>query len=150
MNSETDGIALITQYSGRGLFIALEELGYITMRISFLFLAPVFSINKPLEKSIRIILISQFALTVCSFLFYTIEFGIDRSYRFEVATITINWGAAITVGILICVFIKRTLKTIKEKATPHSRTCRSNTDPPSLMFRWLIKQPCMSENSQPV
>ena len=37
MNGETDGIALLTQYNGHGIFIAMEELGYITMSISFLF-----------------------------------------------------------------------------------------------------------------
>jgi len=113
MNSETEGIALITQYNGHGLFIALEELGYITMSISFLFLAPVFSMKNRLEKSIRLILIIQFILTVFSFVLYSIKFGIDRNYRFEVATITINWLIIITVGILISVFMKRTMKMIK-------------------------------------
>ena len=113
MNGETDGIALITQYNGHGIFIAMEDLGYITMSISFLFLAFIFSMKNRLEKSIRLILIMAFLFTVVSFIYYSIEFGIDRSYRFEVATITINWLVTITAGILISILIKKRLKRIK-------------------------------------
>jgi len=113
MKGETDGIALITQYNGHGIFIAMEDLGYITMSISFLFLAFIFSMKNRLEKAIRLILIMAFLFTVVSFIYYSIEFGIDRSYRFEVATITINWLVTITAGILISILIKKRLKRIK-------------------------------------
>ena len=113
MKGETEGIALLTQYNGHGIFIAMEDLGYITMSISFLFLSFIFSHKNRLERTIRIILISAFVLTVVSFVFYTIKFGIDRSYRFEVATITINWLTTISIGILVSIFIKNRLKTIK-------------------------------------
>ncbi len=113
MKGETDGIALITQYNGHGIFIALEELGYITMSISFLFLAMVFSKKNRLEKAIRLILIISPLLTGLSFILYSIKFGIDRSYRFEVVTITINWLITITIGILISIVIKNRLKMIK-------------------------------------
>jgi len=106
MKGETDGIALLTQYNGHGIFIALEDLGYITMSISFLFLAFIFPMNNRLAKTIRLILLMSFLLTVVSFVFYTIKYGIDRSYRFEVAAITINWLATISAGILICIFFK--------------------------------------------
>ena len=113
MKGETEGIALLTQYNGHGIFIAMEDLGCITMSISFLFLSFIFSLKNRLERTIRLILISAFLLTVLSFIFYTIKFGIDRSYRFEVATITINWLTTITIGILVSIFIKNRLKTIK-------------------------------------
>ena len=112
MKDETEGIALLTQYNGHGIFIALEELGYITMSISFLFLAPVFSTKKRLEKSIRLTLIMPFLITILSFVLYSIKYGIDRDYRFEVATITINWLVTITVGILISIFIQRRMKSM--------------------------------------
>lgn len=113
MEGEIDGIALITQYNGHGIFVAMEDLGYITMSISFLFLAFVFSTKNRLEKAIRSILLLSFLLTVLAFILYSIKFGIDRSYRFEVAAITINWLAILTVGILTSLFIKNTLKRIK-------------------------------------
>lgn len=113
MKGEAEGIALLTQYNGHGIFIAMEDLGYITMSISFLFLSFIFSYKNRLERTIRLILISAFLLTVVAFVFYTIKFGIDRSYRFEVATITVNWLTTISIGILVSILIKNRLKTIK-------------------------------------
>jgi len=110
MKGETEGIALLTQYNGHGIFIALEELGYIMMSLAFLFLVPVFAQKNRLEKSIRLILILPFIITVLSFIFYSVKFGLDRDYRFEVATITINWLVTITVGILISIFFKRLIR----------------------------------------
>lgn len=110
MKGETDGIALITQYNEHGLFIAMEELGYITMSIALFFLAFAFSKNTRAEKIIRIILISQLFATILAFIFYFIKFGIERSYLFEVATITINWSVLIIVGIIIGFHFRRRLK----------------------------------------
>ena len=62
------------------------------------------------EKTIRIILITSFILNILSFILYSIKYGIDRSYRFEVASITINWITAIVIGILISRWIRKKLK----------------------------------------
>ncbi|MEI8086620.1 MAG: hypothetical protein WCG93_10435 [Paludibacter sp.] len=107
MKGETEGIALFTQYNGHGIFIALEELGYITMSIALFFMAPVFSSSNLLEKSIRWLLISPFVLSFIAFVVYSILFGIDRSYRFEVASISTNWLFIVAAGILISIFFKR-------------------------------------------
>ena len=117
MKGETEGIALLTQYNGHGVFIAMEELGYIAMSLSFLFLAFIFSMKNRLEKSIRMILFAPFVLTVLSFIFYSVKFGIDRSYRFEVAAITINWLAIIVAGILISLQFKNGIKKIQSEWT---------------------------------
>lgn len=111
MKGETEGIALITQYNEHGLFIAMEELGYITMSIALFFLAFAFSKNTHAERIIRMILILQLFLTILAFVFYSIKFGIERSYLFEVATITINWLVLIFVGIMIGLHYRRRLKT---------------------------------------
>jgi len=113
MKGETEGIALLTQYNGHGIFIAMEDLGYITMSISYLFLAFIFTNKTRLEKSIRFILILGFVFMIISFVFYSIKYGLDRSYRFEVAAISINWITTITIGVLISIFIRKRLKTTK-------------------------------------
>ena len=112
MKGETEGIALLSQYNGRGIFIALEELGYITMSIALFFLAPVFPSTNRLNRSIRWILFLPIFLNILSFAFYSIKFGIDRNYRFEVASITIDWLFLITAGILISIYFKRFAKNI--------------------------------------
>jgi putative effector of murein hydrolase len=110
MKGETEGIALLTQYNGHGIFIALEELGYITMSIALFFLAPVFSSTNRLNKSIRWILFLPLILNIISFVLYSIKFGINRHYRFEVASISIDWLLLIVVSILISIYFKRQLK----------------------------------------
>ena len=107
IKNETEGIALITQYNGHGVFIALEELGYITMSIALFFLAPFFSSANLFEKSIRWFLILPFFLIVLSFILFSFLYGIDRNYRFEVTAISINWSCIIVAGILISIFFKR-------------------------------------------
>ena len=106
MKGETEGIALLTQYNGHGIFIALEELGYFTMSIALFFLAPVFSSTNSLNKSIRWILILPLILNTISFVLYSTKFGIDRHYRFEVASISIDWLFFIIMGVLISIYFK--------------------------------------------
>lgn len=113
MHGEKEGIALITQYNGHGIFIAMEELGYITMSISLLFLGLSFTSKNRLEKSIRLIPFLSFLLTILSFILYSLKYGIDRSYRFEVATIALNWLTTIIIGILVSIFIRKRLKMMK-------------------------------------
>ena len=107
MKGETEGIALFTQYNGHGIFIALEELGFITMSISFLFHSFIFSMKNRLEKSMRLLLMLPFLITIFSFILYSFQFGIDRDYRFEVATLSINWLVIIVIGILNSIYLKR-------------------------------------------
>lgn len=109
MKGQTEGIALLTQYNGHGIFIVLEELGFTMMSIAFIFLSPGFSMKSPLEKAIRWILLMPFIVNVFAFIFYSIQFGLDRDYRYEVAAITINWLVTVLIGILTGVFFKREL-----------------------------------------
>ncbi len=112
MKGESEGIALITQYNEHGLFIAMEELGYITMSIALFFLAFAFSKSSRNERIVRKVLFIQFILTIMAFIFYSAKFGIERSYLFEVATITVNWLCIIIVGIMIGLIFRRRLKNL--------------------------------------
>ena len=93
---ETDnGLALLTMYNDKGVFIALEEVGYFFMSASFLAIAPLFS------GILRLTLVAAFVLTVLSFLYYIIAYGWERSYRFEVAVIFIDWMTLIVGGMFM-------------------------------------------------
>lgn len=113
MNGQTEGILLLTQYNGNGIFIALEELGYILMSIAFLSLSAIFFRKNKLERFIKWVLITPFVVSVIFFILYNIIYGFDVDYRFEVATITINWLMTIIVAILISIYYKRELKKIE-------------------------------------
>lgn len=104
---QLDGIAILTQYNPHGIFIALEEIGYLIMSLAFLVLVPVFSNKSSLEKAIRLILLLSFILTICAIFLILICFGTKREYRFEIAAITINWTVLAVTGILLSRIFKR-------------------------------------------
>lgn len=114
LNGETDGIALLTQYNPHGIFIALEEIGYLLISLTFLFMAPVFSKNSRLEKSIRWIFVIGFSLTIIALILTSVLYGINREYRFEVMVITIDWAVLIATGILLSILFKRCLRYNKQ------------------------------------
>jgi hypothetical protein len=107
---ETGGIALLSQFNPHGVFIALEEVGFFMMSLSMLFMAPVFAGPTKTEKAVRWLFIGCFALNTLAFILYLIFYGIQREYRFEVTTISINWLTLIISGILLSVVFRRALQ----------------------------------------
>jgi hypothetical protein len=104
---ETDGVAMMSQFNPHGIFIILEELGFVVMGISFLFLVPAFGGPTRLEKSLRLTFIISFFLTVIAFIAISAVHGIMREYRFEVAVISITWIELIIVSILFSKYFRR-------------------------------------------
>ena len=100
MNGENEAVAILTQYNGHGIFIAMEELGYITMSLSLFCMAPCILPTHRLDKIIRLLFLLPFTLTAVAFIGYVIGFGTEREYRFEVAAISVNWATLIVLGIL--------------------------------------------------
>ena len=107
LSGETEGIALLTQFNPHGIFIVLEEMGFLFMSISFLALTPVFSGTNALEKAIKWTSIISFALVIVSFASIAFIYGVHREYRFEVAVITITWIELILISILLSSYFKR-------------------------------------------
>ena len=99
--NETDGLALIIQYNPHGLFIAMEELGYILMNLALAALIPIFSGRKNGSFSIRLLLIISFLSAVVVFITISILFGLEKQDRFEIAIISIDWLTLIALGILL-------------------------------------------------
>jgi hypothetical protein len=112
LNGETDGIALLTQFNPHGLFIALEEIGFLMMSLAFLFLGLVLKGSSNLEKAIRWIFISGFFLGILSLVLISVAYGIRREYIFEVSVITINWTVLIVNGILVARLFRRALRAL--------------------------------------
>ena len=106
---QTDGISLLTQFNPHGLFIALEDIGYIMMSLSFLFIAFAISKSTKLEKTLRWVFIVAFIFMIVSLVGVSMVYGINREYRFEVAVITINWFVLIIAGIIMSKIFKRAI-----------------------------------------
>ncbi|MBN2349789.1 MAG: DUF4386 family protein [Bacteroidales bacterium] len=107
LKGETEGIALLTQYNPHGIFIALEDLGYMLMGISFLFIGLVFIKSKGLGKTIGIIFITGSVLAIGSFIVISLVYGIHREYIYECIVIVVDWLVLIVNGILLSILFRR-------------------------------------------
>ena len=110
MNGETEGLAALIQYNPHGVFLVLEELGYLMMSLSFLFVAPVFANRSRLKSAVRWIFILGFVLAIVSLAVISVNYGLERLDRFEVAVITIDWLVLIVNGVLLSIVFRRQLK----------------------------------------
>lgn len=107
LNGETEGVALWTQYNPHGVFIALEELAYLTMSVAFVFVGIVFSGQGKLERTVRWWFIGGALVAFATYVGMTLIFGKAIEYRFEVAVITINWTVLIVGGVLLSIVFWR-------------------------------------------
>lgn len=110
MKGETDGIALLTQYNDHGIFIAMEEAGYIMMSVAFMFMALAVNAGSKAERWLKRIFLFPFVVSVILFAWFSIKFGADRSYRFEIWVISINWLAMLAGSLIAGVIFYRHLK----------------------------------------
>ena len=101
--------SFLSQFNAHGVFIVLEEIAFIMMSMSMLFMTPVFVGKTKSEKAIRLIFTGNFVLTASSFALFIVFYGIFREYRFEVAAFAINWLALIVSGIFLSMVFRRAL-----------------------------------------
>lgn len=104
---QLDGWSILTQYNPNGVFIALEELGYLLMSVVFVCLVPVFTERTGLDRAIRWLLLASFAATVLSLVLVTALMGIDRGDVFEIIVISIVWLTLVAAGPLLAVRFRR-------------------------------------------
>jgi hypothetical protein len=107
LQGEMDGLALFSQYNPHGIFIALEELGYLMLALAFFFAALVFTQVGRLEQSIRWVFIAGSLGTFVAFIALILLYGNGLEYRFEVTAITITWITLIVSGILLAILFRR-------------------------------------------
>ena len=65
LKGEWEGVALVTQYNPHGIFIALEELGYLLMSLAFLFAGLAFAHATRLDRALRWLLSRRRAGSIC-------------------------------------------------------------------------------------
>jgi hypothetical protein len=118
LKGELDGLAPLTQYNPHGVFIALEEAGYVALAVSFLFAGMALS-GDARYRVVRQVFIGGFVTLVVLFAALSIVYGFDVEYRFEVAAITVDWTVLIVTGA----FMARTAA-----APAVSSIARSGTD----------------------
>jgi hypothetical protein len=110
LRNEADGIGLISQYNPHGLFIALEDLGYLMMSAVFFFLGAFLSGQAGLERALRLLLLAGGVLGFVTFIGMSLAFGNGLETRFELAIISINWAVLTATGIMLCILFRRYLR----------------------------------------
>jgi len=104
---QLEGWALFTQYNPNGLFLALEELGFLLMSIVFLAIARVFDGATKVDRALRWILVGSFVATVVALVAVSASFGLDRQDTFEIAAISIVWLTLAVAGPLMAIVFRR-------------------------------------------
>jgi hypothetical protein len=98
---ETEGLTLFSMYNPHGMFIALEDVGYLLLGVAFLFAARAIPRGSRLGDSIRWLFTAGGALTVAALILLSLRYRTDLDYRFEVTAIFINWLVLIVSGLLL-------------------------------------------------
>jgi hypothetical protein len=101
VRGELDGLAPWTQYNPHGVFIELEEAGYLLMGVAFLFAGLALATDSGVLRVVRRIFFLGFAFVVTTFVALSAAYGFDVEYRFEVAAISVDWTVLIAAGALL-------------------------------------------------
>ena len=104
---QIDGWAIFTQYNPNGVFIALEEIGYLLMSLALFCLVPVFVKKSRLERSLRWLFSLSFAAAVAALAVVSAFRGIDRGDDFEIIVISLVWLTLIAGGTLTALVFRR-------------------------------------------
>ena len=107
---QLDGWAMLSMYNPHGVFIALEEIGYLLMSLALLCLAAAFVGRNRLERGIRWLFTLSFAAVLVALVAVAATRGIDRGDRFEIIVISIVWLTLIVVGPLLAIVFRRAVR----------------------------------------
>lgn len=107
LQGEVAGLAPFSQYNPHGIFIALEDVGYLLMAVAFLFVAPVFDRRERIERILRWLFIVSFILAAGSLLIMVLLYGPNLGYRYEVVVIIVDWLTLIVAGLLLSLVFRR-------------------------------------------
>lgn len=107
LRGEQDGIALLSQFNPHGVFIALEELGFLSMSGGLFCFAPVFWGLRAPGRAIGWVLVGGFVSSIAALVATSVRFGIEREYFLEVSLISVVWLTLIVAGPLVAVLFRR-------------------------------------------
>jgi hypothetical protein len=102
---ETDGVSLLIQYNPHGVFIALEELGYLLMSASLAAMALSLSSDTRMERVVRRLFGSGFVVCVAALVWLLLRYGHERAYLLEVALISIVWLTLIPGTLVMAIVL---------------------------------------------
>lgn len=103
LKKETDGLGMWSQLNPHGVFIALETVGYLLMALAFVAIGVAMAAHSRPERVARIVFIVGGTATPLALIGYAAAYQADLDYRFEVASIAVDWLVLIIAGTLLAV-----------------------------------------------
>ncbi|RJQ56691.1 MAG: hypothetical protein C4521_00100 [Actinobacteria bacterium] len=116
LRGEGPALAVVSQYNPHGIFITLENLGFLATSLSFAFLALTLGPSRA-ERAVRWVFLTCSALAVLAFVGMSAYFGFNLEYLFEVAVISLVWLTLIVSGILLAFVFARPADRISPETT---------------------------------
>lgn len=110
MKEEYDGLALLTMYNEHGVFIAREEIAYLLMSFSLFLFSWIFSGTGKSGNYLKWLFRVPLVVSLVSLILISLVHGLNRSYRFEIVTISANWLVIIVAGYSMLGWIKSNTK----------------------------------------
>jgi hypothetical protein len=101
LRGETEGLSPLSQYNPHGVFIALENLGYLLTGLVFLCAAASSAGTDRLRRAVRWIFLGGGTLIVAALVVLAVAYRADLEYRFEVTGLAISWLVLIVNGTLL-------------------------------------------------
>lgn len=100
-------VSMFTQYNPHGVFIAIEDVGYLAMAAAFFLIALAIPQEDKVTRLLRWTMGIAALLAALSFAGTMLRFGPEMALPFELAIITIDWIALLIAGILFVSFFRR-------------------------------------------
>jgi hypothetical protein len=101
LDGETAGLSLFSQYNPHGIFIGMEDAGYLMMSVAFLFAGAALVGRSRIERIVHWLFIASGVAAIASLAFLSAVYGKDLEYRFEVVALSIDWSVLIAAGVLL-------------------------------------------------
>ena len=108
---QTEGMSALTMYDPRGVFIALENVGYAVFGVAFVFLGGALAGGSSrLERAVRWVFTVGGALILAALVLSAAIYRADLYYWFELMSLSITWLVLIGSGTLLTMVFGRALK----------------------------------------
>jgi hypothetical protein len=123
---ETEGLSPWTQYNPHGVFIALENVGYVLLNVALLFMGvAVVGMPERLWRAAGWVFVAGGVLTLAALVVYFALYRSRLEYRFEVAAIGITWLVLIVAPVLLSIALGRKRGVQGSRTAPVEMSSRS-------------------------
>ena len=111
LTGQTEGLSALTMNNPRGVFIALENVGYAVFGVAFVFLGGALAGGSSrLERAVRWVFTVGGALILAALVLSAAIYRAELYYWFELMSMSITWLVLIVSGTLLTMVFGRALK----------------------------------------